>query len=80
MMAVRVAVVMVAATVALVGAVMVAATVEPVVVAMVVVRPVRPVLAVMVAVRVVATVQGRAVVPVAGRASKVAVRTIAARS
>ncbi|MDP5672841.1 hypothetical protein P3771_31855 [Pseudomonas aeruginosa] len=72
MMAVRVAVVMVAATVALAGAVM--ATVEPVVVA-------RPVLTVMVAVRVVvATAQGRAVVPVAGRACKVAVRTIAARS
>ncbi|MGZ2789034.1 hypothetical protein AAER32_21550 [Pseudomonas aeruginosa] len=76
MMAVRVAVVMVAATVALAGAVM--ATVEPVVVAMVVARPV---LTVMVAVRVVvATAQGRAVVPVAGRACKVAVRTIAARS
>ncbi|HCE7963174.1 hypothetical protein VZ232_32475 [Pseudomonas aeruginosa] len=77
MMAVRVAVVMVAATVALAGAVMVAATVEPVVVVMVAARPV---LAVMVAVRVVATAQGRAVVPVAGRACKVAVRTIAARS
>ncbi|WP_447286339.1 hypothetical protein [Pseudomonas aeruginosa] len=55
-MAVRVAVVMVAATVALAGAVMVVATVEPVVVAMVAARPV---LAVMVAVRVVvATAQG----------------------
>ena len=40
-----------------------------------------PVLAAMVAVRVVvATAQGRAVVPVAGRVCKAAVRTIAARS
>ncbi|HBN8236657.1 TPA: hypothetical protein L3677_006024 [Pseudomonas aeruginosa] len=79
-MAVRVAVVMVAATVALAGAVMVAATVEPVVVAMVAARPVLAVMvAVRVAVRVVATAQGRAVVPVAERAWKGAVRTIAAR-
>ncbi|HHW1883109.1 TPA: hypothetical protein ACUUCD_006135 [Pseudomonas aeruginosa] len=73
MMVEPVAVVMVAATAALAGVVMV----EPVAVAMVVARPV---LAAMVAVRVVvATAQGRAVVPVAGRVCKAAVRTIAAR-
>ncbi|MEL3846042.1 hypothetical protein [Pseudomonas aeruginosa] len=74
----RAGVVMVAATVEPVGVVMVAATVALAGVAMVAARPV---LTVMVAVRVVvATAQGRAVVPVAGRACKVAARTIAARS